>query len=128
MENLTSHPLMQPTPANLMEWPNQIEMIHHSLNAIRSLRPTAIYRGHAEPVASVDAMREKILQKHSETQTKIVKVLETGPGKLFQINQRVSTFRTPVEQFIQIFETNHHLNCLMRAGKVRKLDSTFSLS
>jgi hypothetical protein len=84
------------------------------------------YRGHGEPAFSAIAIKEKILQIHEAKQRKILQMLEKGHGNLFQINQSANIFKTPVEQFIEIFETIHHLDCLHKRGLVEKKGSLFA--
>jgi hypothetical protein len=119
---------MQPTPEEPATWPNQIEMIHRSLDAVCALEPTVAYCGHGEPVANVAVARERILQRHNAKQKKILEAIQKGATNLFQINQSINTFKTPVEQFIEIFETLHHLNCLMSRQLIKKEGFAFSLS
>jgi glyoxylase-like metal-dependent hydrolase (beta-lactamase superfamily II) len=127
IENQTLHPLMQPTPSEPLEWPNQIETIHKSLDMICALNPKLAHRGHGGPIASVKAAHDRILQLHEAKQKKILEALQRSSMSLFQISQSLNIFKTPVEQFIEIFETLHHLDCLLKNGLIRREGSGFSL-
>lgn len=127
MENPTSHPLMQPTSGDPGDWPNQVILIRESLDYVCSLDPELAFCGHGEPVTSVNAVREKIRERHIEKQRRILRLLEDGAKNLFQINQKVNTFKPPVEQFIEIFETLHHLNILRSQMAIKEEGHIFSL-
>ncbi len=47
---------------------------------------------------------------------------------LFQISQSLNIFKNPVEQFVELFETLHHLNCLRKKGLVEQKGFLFSIS
>jgi len=127
IENLTSHPLMQPTPQETGDWPNQVEMIHESLDAVCALKPRVIFPGHGDPIQSAEAVRNKIHEGHAAKQDRIVELLDGREESLFQINQKLCKYKTPVEIFIEIFETLHHLRCLIKKGVVKQKESAFSL-
>jgi glyoxylase-like metal-dependent hydrolase (beta-lactamase superfamily II) len=128
MENLTAHPLIQPTRQAPEDWPNQVEMIHKSLDVVCSLDPDVAYPGHGSPIDSAVTIKEKIVESHFFKQDKILEILKGGEKKLFQINQGLNKFVPPVELLVAIFETIHHLNCLLGKGLVRRKESLFSLS
>ncbi len=46
---------------------------------------------------------------------------------LFQISQSLNIFKTPVEQFVELFEILHHFNCLREKGLIEQKEFTFSL-